>query len=150
MIHYEGIFFEGESLELIKKLEGMNLGIINDEIHLTFKYKPEDSEIFNEIVGKSFDLYLIGYGNDGKNSGFKILLPKKLLKYYINYDNNHNLKVPHITASIKEGEKASNTMYLDFKPLRKKVKITGKFGYWIKDGENEYLSYEPFIKTKTK
>lgn len=49
MIHYEGIFFEGESLELIKKLEGMNLGIINDEIHLTFKYKPEDSEIFNRI-----------------------------------------------------------------------------------------------------
>ena len=150
MLHYEGIFFEGKSLELIRKLEPKNLGIINDEIHCTFKYKPEDSEIFNEIVGKSFDLYLIGYGNDGKNSGFETLLPKELLKYYINYDNNGNLKVPHITTSIKEGEKASNTMYLDFKPLKEKVKVTGKFGYWIKDAENEYLSYEPFIKTKTK
>lgn len=148
MLSYEGIFFENEMADYIHSLETETLAIINDEIHCTFKYHPASNEIFNEIVGKSFDIYLIGYGNDGQNSGFKLLFPDELKKYYINYDEIFQtvLKVPHITASIAKDAIASNTKDLDFKPLEKPIKLTGKFGYWIKEENKECLSYEPYNK----
>ena len=107
-------------------------------------------EIFNELVGKSFDVYIVGYANDGMNSGFEILLPEELKKYYINYDeqNPNVLKVPHITASLKEGAKASNTKNLKFEKLSKPVKVTGKFGFWIKEEDKGYLSYKPYLPKK--
>ena len=150
MLSYEGIFFEGEALKIIYSLEEKNLGVTNDEIHCTFKYHPSDNEIFNEIVGKSFDIYIIGYGNDGMNSGFELLLPECLQKYYINFDefNSSLLKKPHITVSLAPGAKASNTRNLVFKKLDKPVKITGRFGFWLKEDSKEYLSYAPYFKTK--
>ncbi len=60
------------------------------------------------------------------------------------------LKVPHITSSLSEGAKASNTKNLDFKPLEKPIRIVGKFGYWIKDENDEHVSYEPISKNKTR
>lgn len=150
MLSYEGIFFEPDMVELIHSLESEKLAIVNDEIHCTFKYHPTDEEIFNELVGKKFEVYLIGYGNDGQNSGFELLLPDELKDYYINFDeqNPSVLKVPHITASLSEGAKASNTKNLSFKPLEKPVKLIGRFGYWIKGEIEEYLSYEPYFKNK--
>ena len=150
MLSYEGIFFEADMVELIRSLETEKLAIVNDEIHCTFKYHPTDEEIFDEIVGKVFEVYLIGYGNDGQNSGFEILLPDELKDYYINYDeeNPNILKVPHITASLAEDAKSSNTKNLSFKPLEKPVKLIGRFGYWIKDNEKEYLSYESYSRSK--
>lgn len=87
-----------------------------------------------------------GYGNDGKNSGFKVALPNDLISYYINYDevNNDCLKVPHITASLSKDEEASNTKNLIFNEI-KPIVIRSKFGYWIKEGNNEYLSYEKYF-----
>jgi len=78
------------------------------------------------------------------------LLPEELKDYYINYDeqNPMALKVPHITASLAEGAKASNTKNLSFKLLEKPVMLVGKFGYWIKEENEEYLSYEPYSKRK--
>lgn len=150
MLSYEGLFFEADMVELIHSLETEKLAIVNDEIHCTFKYHPTDEEIFDEIVGKVFEVYLIGYGNDGQNSGFEILLPDELKDYYINYDeeNPNILKVPHITASLAEDAKSSNTKNLSFKPLEKPVKLIGRFGYWIKDNEKEYLSYESYSRSK--
>lgn len=152
MLSYEGIFFDKDMTELIHSLEKEKLERVNDEIHCTFKYHPSDEEIFNEIVGKYFDIYLIGYGNDGQNSGFEILLPEELKKFYINYDeeNLNILKVPHITASLSNNAKASNTKNLKFMPLENPVKLVGRFGYWIKDEDNEYVSYEIYSNKKTK
>jgi len=152
MLSYEGIFFEADVVELIHSLETKKLAKVNDEIHCTFKYHPNEEEIFNDIVGKSFEVFLIGYGNDGMNSGFQISLPEELMPFYINYDeqNPDVLKVPHITASLAEGAKASNTKNLEFKPLEKPIRIVGKFGYWIKDENVEYLSYEPYTKGKVR
>lgn len=152
MLSYEGIFFEADVVELIHSLETKKLAKVNDEIHCTFKYHPNEEEIFNEIIGESFEVFLIGYGNDGMNSGFQISLPDNLMPYYINYDeqNPSAFKVPHITASLSEGAKASNTKNLEFKPLEKPIRIVGKFGYWIKEKDNEYLSYNPFSKNKTR
>ena len=152
MLSYEGIFFEANVVELIHSVETEKLSKVNDEIHCTFKYHPNEEEVFDELVGKSFEVFLIGYGNDGMNSGFQISLPVELMPYYINYDeqNPDVLKVPHITASLSEGAKASNTKNLDFKPLKKPIRIEGKFGYWIKDENGEYVSYEPISKSKTR
>jgi len=148
MVHYEGIFFEADAVDLIHSLERGKLARVNDEIHCTFKYHPTSNEVFNEIVGKSFEVYLIGYGNDGQNSGFEILLPDELKNYYINYDEENPtvLNVPHITASLAEEAKAVDTKNLIFDPLETPIKLVGKFGYWIKDENNEYLSYDPYSK----
>lgn len=150
MLSYEGLFFENEMVDLIHSLESKTLIIVNDEIHCTFKYHPTSDEIFNEIVGQTFEVYLIGYSNDGQNSGFEILLPDELQKYYINYDeeNPSAVKIPHITASLAKNAKASNTKKLHFEPLKKPVKLIGRFGYWIKEDNNEYVSYEPYLKNK--
>ncbi len=138
MLSYEGIFFEADVVDLIHSLETEKLIRVNDKIHCTFKYHPKNDEIFNDIVGKTLEIYLIGYGNDGQNSGFEILLPDEKKNYYINYDEQNPtvLKKTHITVSLAEGAKASNTKNLNFKPLEKPVKLIGRFGYWIK-GENE-------------
>lgn len=150
MLSYAGIFFESDMVDLIHSLENEKLAIVNDEIHCTFKYHPSNNEIFNDIVGKTFEVYLIGYGNDGQNSGFELLLSDELKDYYINYDeeNPNILKKPHITASLAEGAKASNTKKLNFKPLEKPIKLVGRFGYWIKEETKEYLSYKPYSKNK--
>lgn len=146
MLSYEGIFFEGESLKLIQSLEKTHLPIVNDEIHLTFKYHPSENEIFNELIGKEIEVEIIGYACDGQNSGFEIKLPDEIIPYYINYDEKDpsKLKKPHITVSINEGAKAVNTQYLNFEKIPLPYKVKGKFGYWIKDNGKEYISYEKY------
>ena len=152
MLSYEGIFFENDIVDLIHSLESNQLSRVNDEIHCTFKYHPSDEEIFDDIVGKYFEVYIIGYANDGQNSGFELLLPDELRDYYINYDeqNPNQLKVPHITASLSEDASASNTKNLSFVPLEKPIKVVGRFGYWIKEENNEYLSFEKQKKEENK
>lgn len=150
MLSYEGIFFDENALKIIKANELYHLPILNDIIHCTFKYHPLENEIFDELVGKEFEITLIGYGCDGKNSGFQIKLPDELINYYINYDedNNTKLKIPHITTSLSEGAKASDTKNLNFIPLEDPITIIGKFGYWIKDENKEYVSFEPYKNIK--
>lgn len=148
MIKYEAIFLDEESINLIHELEENKLDRVNDEIHLTLKYKPKDNEIFNDIVGKEFDMYLIGYANDGMNSGFEIELTEELKTYYINYDeiNTTTLKKPHITASLSNEAEAVNTKNLNFIKLPQKYKVKGRFGYWIEDDDKEYLSFKKYTK----
>lgn len=147
MLKYEAIFLDDESVKMIHQLEQNKLDRVNDEIHLTLKYKPTKEEIFNEVVGKEFELYLIGYGNDGINAGFEVELSEELKPYYINYDeeNSSKIKTPHITSSLKEDAVAVNTKNLNFIPLPQKYKIKGKFGYWIEeDSGEEYLSFDKY------
>lgn len=54
MVSYEGLFFNKESVELIHSLEYNRLTLVNNEIHCTFKYRPAEEELFDEIVGKTF------------------------------------------------------------------------------------------------
>ena len=150
MLNHEGIFFEGETLDLIHSLEKEQLPIVGDEIHCTFRYHPSSDEIFNNLVGKEMEVLLIGYGSNGQNSGFQIMLPEELVPYYINYldEDKKELRLPHITASLAEGAKASNTKDLHFKRLERPIPIRGRFGFWIKEEGKEYLSFEPYDVTK--
>ena len=99
MISYEGIFFNEETSQFIHSLEKPQLEITNDIIHCTFKYHPNDDELFDELAGKEIEVLLIGYANYGHNSRFKIKLPDEINPYYINYDEQNPtiLKTPHIT-----------------------------------------------------
>ena len=151
MLIYEGIFFDKDTIKLIHSLEENQLEKADELLHCTFKFRPKPNEIFNDIVGKEFELFLIGYANDGKNSGFEISLPDELKKYYINYeeDNPKQLKTPHITASFAYNAKPKDTKNLAFKPLKEPIKITGKFGYFIGTRQNSYLSFKPYFKKNT-
>lgn len=150
MLSYEGIFFEEDTLDFIRSLEKTQLPIVNDEIHCTFKYHPEEDEIFDELVGNEIEILLIGYGCDGNNSGFEIQLPDNVKRYYINYEENDpsKLKIPHITASLAVGAKASNTKNLKFEKLSNPYVVKGRFGYWIKEDNHEYLSFEKYKMSK--
>ncbi|MBR2712717.1 MAG: hypothetical protein IKE73_03315 [Bacilli bacterium] len=143
MISYEGIFFEEESEKLLYSLEEVHLPIINDKYHCTFKYHPSNEEIFNELVGKEIEVQLVGYACNGRNSGFLIKLPEYIEKYYINIDNGIKIK-SHITTSIEKDAEPYDTKNLDFKPLPKIINIKGKFGYFIKESDKEYISYKPY------
>lgn len=148
MLSYEGVFFDSNTEELIHSLENPQLDVVNDEIHCTFKYHPDDDEIFDELCGQEVDVLIIGYGNDGQNSGFELQLSDDIMPYYINNDEDKpgKLKKPHITASLALGAKASKTKDLDFKKLDVPIRIKGVFGYWIKTNDKEYKSFEKFKK----
>lgn len=149
MVYYEGLFFDGEDLEKILSLEEEKLDYINDVIHCTFKYRPSEVELFDELVGKTFDVDLIGYASDGKNSGFLIAFQDELKDYYINRDENGEFVTSHITCSLSYGAQSSDTKNLDFKWYKKPIRIHGKFGYYIKgDNGKTYVSYKKFKSMK--
>ena len=144
MVSYEGIFFEGESKKKILSHEKIHLPIINDELHCTFVYHPKEEELWDELVGKEFEIQLVGYACNGKNSGFQISIPEELTKYYKNTDSEkeYELKTPHITTSVTKDSKPYFTKDLNFIPLEKPIPIKGKFGYWEKDENGkEYVTY---------
>ena len=148
MLSYEGIFFDKDTADFIHSLEKPRLPIVNDELHCTFKYHPQDDEIFDELVGKEMEVSLIGYGNDGNNSGFEIQIPNEMMPYYINYDDgkSNELKIPHVTASLSSKSEPFKTKDLKFEKLKIPYKIKGKFGYWIKENGKEYKSFEHYKK----
>lgn len=145
MLSYEGIFFDEKITKSIQSLELLPLSQKNSQIHCVFKKNPEQREIFNEIVGKQFDIYFIGYGNNGKNSGFQIAFPGILSSFYLDYDEEKQcLQIPQIIVSHAKGNN-NNEKQLTFYPIKKPIKITGRFGYWMIDHGKEYVSYEPYI-----
>lgn len=148
MVDYEGIFFDEEEVKKIQAYELNRLANIHECIHVTFIYKPDNDHIYDELLNKEIDVYLISYGSSKNNSGFEVEIPEEYMKYYNNYDIQGKYVNPHLTASISDNGKAKDTHNLKFTPLKEKIKITGKFGYWIKeDNGEEYLSYEPQKKT---
>lgn len=139
MIVYEGLFFRDN--ELIRNLEVNKLPNIYKVLHCTFKYKPKEEEIFYNLIGREFEIELVGYGSNLNNSGFQVRLPKELEEYFVNYDEDGSLKVPHITASLSENADSNKTKDLVFFPLERKIKIIGKFGCLIRENDSEYVSY---------
>lgn len=59
MIHYEGIFFDEQTSNIMHSLECPMLEEVNDQLHCTFKYKPSGDRIFNDIVGQEFNICLV-------------------------------------------------------------------------------------------
>ena len=150
MIVYEGIFFEDEeTVRLIHSHERRQLPNLYGPLHVTFKFRPTGEELYDHLVGSEIEVLVIGYGCDGNNSGFAVLLPDDLEEYFINcHEGNPGVKkVPHITASLAPGARAVNTKDLEFEPLPEPFIIRGKFGYFVK---GMGVSYEPSKGSKTK
>ena len=147
MIDYEGLFFDENEVKKIKSYELNDLGNIHECIHCTFVYKPNKDKLYEELLNKEISIYLISYGSNKNNSGFEVEIPKEYMKYYNNFDIHGNYVKPHLTSSISDNGKSKDTCKLKFTPLKEKVKITGRFGYWIKEDTKEYVSFEKQNKT---
>lgn len=134
MILYSGIFFDKNTSNIIKKYEIKRLAKSNEFLHCTFKFKPSENEIneFNKILGKNVELALLGYGSNDKNSGFNVKIPGEFEQFYINYDLDSKLTTPHITSSISNDGNPIDTKDLEFVKFTEPIKVTGKFGYFVK------------------
>lgn len=142
MVEYFGVFFnEIESYKILKN-ENKALEKKAKNFHCTFCYKPKRFDEFNKIVGKETLIKLTGYSCDGKNSGFEIELSKNIKNYFQNFDENRKIKTPHITVSLSKDAKAVNTANLKFKKLEEPILIKGKFGYFIREQNNSYISFK--------
>ena len=100
---------------------------MNEETVRLYKYIL-DELIQHSIGGLS---HLIFY--NGKNSDKK----------------TKELVIPHITVSLSENGRAVDTGELEFKKLSKPVKITGKFGFYLKEKDKEEISFKPYMQTKS-
>lgn len=127
---FYGIFFEQEDIiEIAEKLfPKARLQYLAGNPHVTFAFKKEMTEGFKKLLGKEAGVIVSGYGNNGKNEGFAVTL----------LDNKKEFlgKIPHITISVADGEKAVNTANLKFQALPfKRLVLKGKYGYFGSDGK---------------
>ena len=126
---YQGGFFNNKTAKYIVSLQKDGLEEIVRDMHVTFKFGtleqyPED------MLDKEFEIELIGYGSDGKNSGFEVRLPKELEEKW--YKGNRPI---HTTVSIgtKDGVKGKpvDTAKLNFIPLESPIKLIIQLGYFV-------------------
>lgn len=125
---YQGIFFDEETTKKLIELQEDGLEEIVPNMHVTFFHGCIE-KYPNDLLKKEYEVTLTGYASDGLNSGFSVEIPEEVRKYY------KNSALPHITVSIgeKDGVKGKkvDTGKLDFKPLKEKATIKGKFGYFV-------------------
>ena len=114
MVFYEGLFFDKEEENKILALEENRLEYGIDILHCTFKYMPSSKELFSELLGRNFEIEILGYGYSENNSGFCIRLPKELESYYINTNKSGLYVLPHITCSRSVSGNSEDTKDLMF------------------------------------
>ena len=143
---YSGIFFDNESKNVILSLDKNKLDIIPKWYHVTFGYLEENNKILNDIVGNDITIKIIGFKNNGKNSGLLVEIPDEYKKYYNHYDENNNLIIPHITLSISKDSNNRYTKDLKYELFNKPIIISGKFGYCIEknvgDKNSRYITFK--------
>ena len=126
---YQGLFFNSETAERIVALQNAGLEENVRDMHVTFKFGVLDMYPAT-LLGKEFEIELIGYASDGKNSGFEVRLPQELEKEW--YKGNRPI---HTTVSIGTVDgikgKLVDTAKLDFISLEAPVKLSGKLGYFV-------------------
>ena len=158
-IEYAGIFFYDD--DSIRSKEEHPLKKTYYPLHCTFKYHPtsEDIELLNQLIGKTIDVYLVGYGYNDDNSGFEIEFQletgENIDNYYINYDENNIPKKKHITVSLSETGSAVNTNNIKFRKFNSKIgPFKGVFGYKFRGIKNIcYMPIDPaygYDKAKVK
>lgn len=145
MVYYEGLFFDKNEETKLLALEENRLEYGIDILHCTFKFMPNEDELFSELLDRDFEIEILGYGSSESNSGFCIRLPKELESYYVNYDKNGNFVIPHITCSRSIDGESENTKDLIFSYFDETVRIKCRFGYCIKDSNGKiFVSHDKF------
>ncbi len=125
MIKFEGLFFNEKNINKLRSKDFNKLKVTNKDVHITLNRFSEKEN--KHLYGKKFKIKVIGYGNDGQNSGFLVQLPKELIAYYRNISEDGTPIPPHITTSMALGARAKDTRKIDFKPLIKKFFIEGYY-----------------------
>lgn len=116
-------------LVLDKSLEGSLAHVIGHQ-HITLIFNPTDAQASEYIslieTGKTIYSYeSIGYGNDGINEGYSVVI-KEEIPYY-------NTFRPHITTAVAEGASAIGTGSLKFKNINKKFSGTCHLNIFYND-----------------
>lgn len=130
-VEYQGIFFNKENIEVLRnKMEETieNLGLKKLEkdvkdLHITFWYNPKEA-FDTKLLGKDYDIKIIGYGQDENNSGFLADIPDELKESY------KGAKAVHITMALSKEGNAIDTRDLNFEPIPE-FNVKGKLSYVI-------------------
>ncbi|MBQ8431146.1 MAG: hypothetical protein IJX26_04350, partial [Clostridia bacterium] len=141
---YVALFLDDESCNKLLKLEQVRLPKQINNLHCTLCFNPSNTKSFDNFLGKNFELKVVGYGCNGRNSGFEVELCEKAQNLYSNKDEFGNLKTPHITTSLKFDAKAVDTSNMFFQPLENPIKLTAKLGYFVRNKANCHICYESF------
>lgn len=141
---YQGLFFDEESQKKLIKLQKDKLKDNIRDMHITFKF-GETEKYPEELLGKEFDVKIIGYASNGRNSGFQIELPDELKTYYKNQNG------PHVSVSIGEVDgvkgKPVDTGKLKFELLENPIEMKSRLGYYI-FGKGKIMNNEIFEEEK--
>ena len=125
---YQGLFLDEKTEEKLIELQKDKLNSVVKDMHITFKF-GQLNPFPSELMEKIFEVKIIGYASDGRNSGFQVELPEELKPYY------ENQNPPHITVSLGEVDgvkgKAVDTGTLKFEALGEAVSIPSQLGYFV-------------------
>ena len=125
---YQGLFLDEKTEEKLIELQKDKLNSVVKDMHITFRF-GQLNPFPSELMEKTFEVKVIGYASDGRNSGFQVELPEELKPYY------ENQNVPHITVSLGEVDgvkgKAVDTGTLKFESLEETINIPSQLGYFV-------------------
>lgn len=112
---YVGLFLE-EPLQGKLSKQTMNQ-------HVTLAFRPEEGFLKEDLLGKCFNVRLVGYGCSLDNEGYQVTIPEEL---------KNTQQVPlHITVSTSEYGKPVKTGYLLFHPIGAQTRVVrARYGYF--------------------
>lgn len=118
---YSAVFYPPDVIRTLQAHEAEPLMRDVDLRHTTLQFSAKEAleTIPQEMLGKAIPVEVIGYGCDGKNSGFLVCIPESL---------HAQSGIAHITMSLGEKGKAVDTAHLEFKPIEPFM-IAGQIGY---------------------
>ena len=127
--HYIGCFFPQEKLlSCAESVSEGHLFRIIETPHITFVFEPD--EVDELLFGEKIKVKVTGYGNDGRNEGFRVEPYSENRKLQTMIDN---IPVPHITISVAKGARPYRTRFLEFQPIEP-FELDGIFGGYIEGG----------------
>lgn len=91
--------------------------------HVTLAFRPQEGFLQEDLLGKPFQVRLVGYACDLNNEGYRVEIPGEL---------KSNQQVPlHITVSTSDSGKPVNTGYLKFQPIGAQTRtVSARYGYF--------------------
>lgn len=98
--------------------------------HITLAYNPTNTQVceYLNLIEKgeiNYSYEAIGYGNNGVNEGYSVLI-KEAIPYY-------NTFKPHITTAVAEGASAVGTGNLDFQAINERFTGTCQLNIFYND-----------------
>ena len=126
---YIGCFFPRDAVLLhAARIAPRRLDRIIQHPHVTFVYAPE--QVDTSLFGLPVQAQVVGYGNDGRNEGFRVLLTARSPALCRLADA---IEQPHITLSVAAGGHSVDTGRLTFSPIEPFL-LEGRFGGMRPDG----------------